>query len=161
MAKTRMSAGLLVYRIRNGTLQVLLAHPGGPYFKNKDDGAWSIPKGEPEPGEELLETAKREVAEEVGLSSSGPFVALTAVQQKGGKIVHAWACQGDAEPTANASNTFTIEWPPGSGQRATFPEIDRAEFFDVALAGQKIKPAQAPLIDELERMLERKDASAP
>lgn len=159
MSKTRLSAGLLLYRVMNGKLQVLLAHPGGPYFKNKDDGAWSIPKGEPEPGEELLETAKREFTEETGFSPSGPFVALTPVKQKRGKIVHAWACQGDGTPSSLASNTFTMEWPPGSGQIATFPEIDRAEFFDTDVAKRKIKAAQASLIDELERMLRKNRAS--
>ena len=112
----RISAGLLMYRIHEGKLQVLLAHPGGPRFENKDDKAWSIPKGEIEPGEDLLEAAKREFEEETGVIPTGPFIALTPVQQKGGKIVHAWAFEGDCDPRATVSNTFTMEWPPRSGR---------------------------------------------
>jgi predicted NUDIX family NTP pyrophosphohydrolase len=149
----RVSAGLLMYRILDGKLQVLLAHPGGPFFKNKDEGAWSIPKGEIEPGEDLLDAAKREFAEETGVIPSGPFVALTPVTQKGGKIVHAWAFKGDCDPSAIVSNTFTMEWPPRSGRQMEFPEIDRADFFDVAAARRKIKSAQVPLIDEVERIV--------
>jgi predicted NUDIX family NTP pyrophosphohydrolase len=146
----RISAGLLMYRINEGKLQVLLAHPGGPFFKNKDEGAWSIPKGEAEPGEDLLETAKREFEEETGVTPKGPFVALTPITQKGGKIVHAWAFEGDCDPNAIVSNTFTIEWPPKSGRQLDFPEIDRADFFDMAAAKRKVKAAQVPLIAELE-----------
>jgi predicted NUDIX family NTP pyrophosphohydrolase len=149
----RISAGLLMYRIHDGKLQVLLAHPGGPYFKNKDEGAWSIPKGQAEPGEDLLETAKREFAEEVGVTPSGRFTALTPVTQKGGKIVHAWAFEGDCDPRATVSNTFTMEWPPRSGRQMEFPEIDRTDFFDVAEAKRKVKDAQMALIEELERIL--------
>ena len=139
-----------MYRFRDGKLQVLLAHPGGPYFKNKDEGAWSIPKGEVEPDEDLLETAKREFAEETGVSPIGPFTALTPITQKGGKIVHAWAFKGDCDPDEIVSNTFTMEWPPKSGRQVEFPEIDRADFFNVAEAKRKVKAAQAPLIGELE-----------
>jgi predicted NUDIX family NTP pyrophosphohydrolase len=146
----RVSAGLLMYRIQDGKLQVLLAHPGGPFFKNKDVGAWTIPKGEVESDEDLLEAAKREFKEETGVTPTGPFTALTAIQQKGGKIVHAWAFKGDCDPGAIVSNTFRIEWPPHSGRRMDFPEIDRAEFYDVAVASRKIKAAQAALIDELQ-----------
>lgn len=146
----RFSAGLLMYRIHDGNLQMLLAHPGGPFFRNKDDGAWSIPKGEVESGEDLLETAKREFQEETGVTPTGPFTALTPIKQKGGKIVHAWAFKGDCDPSAIVSNTFTTEWPPKSGQQIEFPEIDRAEFFDVAAARQKIKAGQEALIEELE-----------
>ena len=110
----RVSAGLLMYRIQDGKLQVLLAHPGGPFFKNKDEGAWTIPKGEAEPGEDLLEAAKREFEEETGITPTGPFTALTPIQQKGGKIVHAWAFKGDCDPGAIVSKTFRIEWPPRS-----------------------------------------------
>jgi predicted NUDIX family NTP pyrophosphohydrolase len=149
---TRVSAGLLMYRIQNGELQVLLAHPGGPFFKNKDDGAWTIPKGEIEPGEDLLEAAKREFEEETGVTPTGPVTALTPIQQKGGKIVHAWAFKGDCNPVAIVSNTFTIEWPPRSGRLMEFPEIDRADFFDVAAAGRKINTAQMPLIEECEQI---------
>ncbi len=146
------SAGLLMYRILDGKLQVLLAHPGGPFFKNKDDGAWSIPKGEVEAGEDLLETAKREFKEETGVTATGPFIALTPVKQKGGKVVHAWAFrgEGDFDPTAIGTNTFTMQWPPRSGRQVEFPEIDRADFFDVAEARRKINPGQVRLIEELE-----------
>lgn len=150
---SRVSAGLLMYRMDDGTLQVLLAHPGGPLFRNKDEGAWSIPKGEIEPGEDLLETAKREFKEEIGFTPNGPFIALTPVKQRGEKIVHAWAFKGNCDPTAIVSNTFTMEWPPRSGQQMEFPEIDRAEFFDTATARQKINAAQAALIEELERVV--------
>lgn len=153
MSKKRVSAGLLMYRIRNGQLQVLLAHPGGPYHVHKDLGAWSIPKGEIEPGEELLAAALREFQEEIGIRPQGPFCPLTHVRQKGGKIVHAWAVEGDFDSRTLASNTFRIEWPPGSGKEQSFPEVDCAEFFDVELAKQKIKAAQAALIDELVMLL--------
>jgi|ERR1043165_6417765 predicted NUDIX family NTP pyrophosphohydrolase len=153
----RISAGLLMYRICNGELQVLLAHPGGPLFKKKDEGAWSIPKGEVEPGEDLLATARREFEEETSITPQGPFIPLSAVTQKGGKIVHAWAFEGDCEASAIVSNTFSMEWPPKSGRQMEFPEIDRAEFFDAATAKRKIKAAQAALIEELETAIQRKD----
>lgn len=149
MPMPRISAGLLLYRIHEGTLQVLLVHPGGPFCQNKDDGVWSIPKGEVEPGEDLLACAKREFVEEIGFTPTGPFILLTPVKQRSGKIVHAWAFKGDCDPNAIASNTFKMEWPPRSGQQTEFPEIDRAEFFDVAAAKQKINAAQVALIDEL------------
>src|SRR3984893_3712721 len=147
----RISAGLLMYRIHDGELQMLLAHPGGPFFKNKDDRAWSIPKGEIEPGEDLLEAAQREFKEETGVNPTGPFTALTPVKQKGGKIVHAWAFEGDCDPSATVSNTFTMEWPARSGRQMEFPEIDRADFFDVAAAKRKIKAGQEALNEELGR----------
>ena len=149
-----VSAGLLLYRVNDGKLQVLLAHPGGPFFKNKEEGAWTIPKGEIEPGEDLLEAAKREFEEETGVTPTGPFTALTPIQQKGGKIVHAWAFKGDCDPCAIVSNKFSIEWPPRSGRLMDFPEIDRAEFYDVAVASRKIKAAQTALIDELQVVVE-------
>ena len=152
----RRSAGLLMYRIKDGAIQVLLAHPGGPYFVNKDEGDWSIPKGEPGPDEDLLLTAQREFEEETGLKPAGPFVPLKTVKQKGGKVVHAWAFEGDCDPATIRSNTFTMEWPPKSGQQMQFPEIDRAGFFDLATARRKIKSAQVGLIDELETILNRK-----
>jgi predicted NUDIX family NTP pyrophosphohydrolase len=151
----RLSAGLLMYRIKDGTLQVLLAHPGGPFFRNKDDGAWSIPKGEPDPGEDLLVAALREFEEETGVTPCGPFAPLAPIKQKGGKIVHAWAFQGDCDPAAVKSNTFTIEWPPKSGRQAEFPEIDRAEFFDLATARKKIKAGQESFLDEIEKLQSR------
>ena len=147
-----------MYRIRDGAIEVLLAHPGGPYFVNKDDGAWSIPKGEPEPDEDLLLTAQREFEEETGLKPTGPFIPLKPIQQKGGKIVHAWAFKGDCDPATLKSNTFTMEWPPHSGRQQEFPEIDRAEFFDLATARKKIKVGQDALIEELEMMLQRQDS---
>ena|SRR6266516_1351336 len=148
----RVSAGLLIYRIQDGKLQMLLAHPGGPYFKNKDEMAWTIPKGEMEPDEDLLETAKREFEEETGVTPTGIFIALTPIKQKGGKIVHAWAFKGDCDPCAIISNTFSIEWPPRSGRQMEFPEMDRADFFDVATAQRKIKAGQEALIEELEKI---------
>jgi predicted NUDIX family NTP pyrophosphohydrolase len=149
----RISAGLLMYRFRDGRLQVFLAHPGGPYFKHKDEGAWTIPKGEPEPDEELLETAKRESQEETGIVPAGPFVPLKRITQKGGKHVHAWAFAGDCDGKVIVSNTFKMEWPPGSGRQAEFPEVDRAEFFDVETAKRKVKLAQDALIEELQMIL--------
>jgi len=142
-----------MYRIKDGAIQVLLAHPGGPYFANKDDESWSIPKGEPGPDEDLFLTAQREFEEETGLKPTGPFIPLQAVKQKGGKVVHAWACEGDCDPATLQSNTFTMEWPPKSGQQKQFPEIDRAEFFDLETARRKVKAAQVGLIDELETIL--------
>jgi predicted NUDIX family NTP pyrophosphohydrolase len=155
----RTSAGLLMYRIREGNVEVLLAHPGGPFFRNKDEGAWSIPKGEPETEEDLLATAQREFEEETGIRPAGPFLPLKPVQQKGGKVVHAWAFQGDCDPRAVKSNTFTIEWPPKSGRQMEFPEIDRAEFLDLETARKKIKAGQERLIDELETILKDRSQS--
>ncbi len=156
VSKHRVSAGLLMYRIHDSNLEVLLAHPGGPFFRNKDHGAWSIPKGEVSPGEDLVEAAQREFKEEIGVSLSGPFIPLRPVTQKGGKIVHAWACEGNVEFHDTLSNTFTMEWPPGSGLQMKFPEIDQVQFFDVTTARQKINAGQVPLIDELDTMLSRK-----
>jgi predicted NUDIX family NTP pyrophosphohydrolase len=149
----RTSAGLLMFRIKDGVLQVLLAHPGGPFFRKKDEGAWTIPKGEPNPGEDLLPAAQREFAEETGLVPRPPFLALKPVKQKGGKVVHAWAYEGDCDPKAVESNLFTLEWPPKSGRQMQFPEVDRAEFFDLGVARKKIKAGQEALLDELEAVL--------
>ena len=150
----KLSAGLLLYRQRPTGLEVLLAHPGGPFFRNKDDGAWTIPKGAPAPGEELMAAAIREFGEEVGLPVAPPFLPLGEVKQKGGKVVAAFACAGDAPPDFTpASNTFELEWPPRSGRRQQFPEVDRAEFFPLAVARQKINAAQIPLLDRLEAAL--------
>jgi predicted NUDIX family NTP pyrophosphohydrolase len=152
----RVSAGLLVYRRRSGGPEVLLVHPGGPFFRNKDAGAWTIPKGEPGDDEELLAAAVREFAEETGLAvPAGSFAPLPPVKQRGGKVVHAWAVEGELDPATIKSNTFEIEWPPRSGKRATFPEIDRAEFFDFDAARVKMSPAQAPWLDELAALLAR------
>ena len=150
MPKT--SAGLLMYRSRTehrALPEVLLVHSGGPYWKNKDDGAWTLPKGEVEPGEDLLAAATREFNEETGLTAVGPFLALGQVKHKSGKIVHAWAFPGDCDPTQIRSNTFEIEWPPKSGRKQEFPEIDRAQFFDLTTARRKILPAELPLLDRL------------
>jgi predicted NUDIX family NTP pyrophosphohydrolase len=151
----RTSAGLLMYRIKNGVLEVLLAHPGGPFFQHKDEGAWTIPKGEPEPGEDLFSTAQREFKEETGITPRGTFTSLRWIQQKGGKIVHAWAFEGDCDPTDIRSNLCEIEWPPKSGQKFKFPEIDRADFFDLATARKKIKARQDAFLDELAALLKR------
>ena len=148
-----VSAGLLLYRIANRKLEVLLVHPGGPFWRNKDDGAWSIPKGEITEGEDLLDAAKREFEEETGHKPSGQFIQLNPVKQKSGKIVHAWAVEGDLDTTAIKSNMFTMEWPPKSGKKAEFPEVDRAEFFDLEMAKQKINSAQVTFVNELQELL--------
>lgn len=145
----RVSAGLLMYREYEEQLQVLLVHPGGPFFMNKDEGAWSIPKGELDPDEDPLAAAVREFQEELGVTPSGPFIPLTSIKQKGGKLVHAWAFQGDCDPANCVSNTFTMEWPPKSGRQMEFLEIDKAAFFDVASARLKINAGQVPFIDEV------------
>lgn len=147
------SAGLLAYR-RNDSLEVLLAHPGGPFWSKKDKGVWTIPKGLAVVGEDLLAAAQREFAEETNFRASGPFIALAPVKQKGGKIVHAWATQADFDLTRFASNTFEIEWPPKSGRRQSFPEIDRLAYFALSIAATKILSYQLPLLRELERNLE-------
>ena len=151
----RVSAGLLMFRVQGGRLEVFLAHPGGPIFKNKDEGHWTIPKGEVEAGDELLGTAIREFEEETGLRARGEFIPLGWIQQKGGKIVHAWAFVGDEDgQPVIVSNTFDMEWPPKSGRIQSFPEVDRAEFFDPVTARRKLKSTQIPLIDRLEQSLE-------
>ncbi|HEX8692951.1 MAG TPA: NUDIX domain-containing protein [Longimicrobium sp.] len=143
------SAGLLLYRRAAGGVEVFLAHPGGPFWKNKDAGAWSIPKGEVGEGEEPLACARRELEEETGIRSEGPFLDLGEIRQKAGKRVRAWACEGDADPAGITSNEVRTEWPRGSGRWLTFPEVDRCAWFDPATAREKINPAQAELIDRL------------
>ena len=148
----RISAGLLIYRRRDERLEVFLAHPGGPFFAHKDDGHWTIPKGETEPGEDLLVAARREVEEETGIviDPRAVLIPLGQIQQKGGKIVHAWATRQDwDEQTPIRSNLFTMEWPPGSGHLQQFPEVDRAHFFPLAEAKRKVKVTQIPLLDRL------------
>jgi predicted NUDIX family NTP pyrophosphohydrolase len=146
----RVSAGLLMFR-RNNIIQVLLAHPGGPFFARKDDGVWTIPKGEAGPGEDLLTRARIEFEEELGIKPSGNWIPLGSIKQKGGKTVHAWAVEGDLPETFKLrSNTFQIEWRPRSGKFEEFPEIDRAEFFAEEIARQKIIPAQIPFLDRLQ-----------
>jgi predicted NUDIX family NTP pyrophosphohydrolase len=138
-----------MYRRQAGTLEVLLAHPGGPYFASKDDGAWTLPKGVVEPGEEPLAGACREFTEETGFDCRAPFVPLGEVRQKSGKRVTAWAFEGDGDPDRLVCNSFELEWPPRSGQRQSFPEIDRLGWFTLDAAREKILPAQAPLLDRL------------
>jgi predicted NUDIX family NTP pyrophosphohydrolase len=147
-----VSAGLLAFR-RIDALEVLLAHPGGPFWSKKDDGAWTIPKGLTEPGAGLFATARREFAEETNFSAEGEFIPLAPVRQKSGKIVHAWAFEGDFDLASFASNTFEIEWPPKSGQRQSFPEIDRVAYFTLPVAMSKILTYQRPLLRELELRL--------
>jgi predicted NUDIX family NTP pyrophosphohydrolase len=143
----KVSAGLLLYRRRGKSVQILLVHPGGPFWAKKDMGAWSIPKGEALPGEDVLSVAVREVREETGFDVGGPFEPLSVVRQSG-KIVHAWAAEFDGDANAIVSNTFSMEYPPRSGRFAEFPEVDRAEWFDRASAREKILPSQRPLIEE-------------
>jgi len=139
-----------MYRCRAGQLEVLLVHPGGPFWKKKDEGAWSIPKGEPEEGEDLLTAAMREFREEIGFEPQGNLFALRSVNQKGGKTVHAWAVEVRADQTISpASNTFEMEWPPHSGKMQAFPEIDRAEFFTLAEAEKKINQSQRIFLERL------------
>jgi predicted NUDIX family NTP pyrophosphohydrolase len=140
-----------MYRRRDGVLEVLLVHPGGPFWAKKDLGAWTIPKGEVAEGEDELTTAQREFEEETGLRAEGPFHPLGSVRQKAGKVVHAWAFEGDGDPATIRSNTFEVEWPPGSGQLRTFPEVDRADFFGLEEARRRINPAQVELLDALEQ----------
>jgi len=149
----KQSAGLVFYRRRGSSLQILLAHPGGPFFARKDLGAWSIPKGEPDPGEDLLTAARREFEEELGFKPDGAFAPLGSITQKSGKMVHAWAVAGDWDPSLVSSNPFTIEWPPHSGKQQEFPEVDRAEFFDLEEARRRINPAQAELLARLQQLL--------
>jgi predicted NUDIX family NTP pyrophosphohydrolase len=152
----KQSAGLLMYRRRDGALEVLLVHPGGPFWAKKDLGAWSIPKGEHEPDEDPLAAARREFAEETGILPEGEFIALRPVRQRSGKIVRAFAIEGDIDPATIKSNTFVMEWPPHSGQRREFPEIDRAAWFTIDVARQKLIPGQVALVDELQRALTSK-----
>jgi predicted NUDIX family NTP pyrophosphohydrolase len=156
MAKT--SAGLLLYRRRGDRPEVFLVHPGGPFWARKDEGAWSIPKGEFTAGEDPLMAARREVEEETGLVPDGTFVALTPLRQAGGKIVYAFALEGDCDPAAIRSNSFTIEWPPRSGQQRAFPEVDRAAWFALAEAQRKILKSQLGLLEQLVELLSRSDA---
>lgn len=145
----RQSAGLIMFRQKDGRLEIFLVHPGGPFWARKDEGAWSIPKGEYLEGEDPLEVARREFFEETGFEAKGEFRELTAIRQAGGKRVRAWAFAGDCDPALLSSNTFFMEWPPKSGREAEFPEVDRGGWFEVDLARKKILKSQAGFIDEL------------
>jgi predicted NUDIX family NTP pyrophosphohydrolase len=148
------SAGLLLYRRRQGVLEVFLVHPGGPFWVSKDAGAWSIPKGEYGPAEDPLAAARREFQEETGLTATGDFLPLTPLKQPRGKIIHVWAVAGDCDADAIRSNTFSLEWPPRSGRRQDFPEVDRGAWFTLAAAREKIIKGQAGFLEELRGLLE-------
>lgn len=149
----KQSAGILLYRNINKQLQVFLVHPGGPFFKNKDAGAWSIPKGEFDSDENPLAAAKREFLEETGQAVEGEFIKLSPVKLKSGKIIYAWAVEGDIDHETIVSNLFEIEWPPKSGKMTAFPEIDRAAWFDLEEAVVKVNAAQVGLVEELRKIL--------
>ena len=155
---TKQSAGLLMYRKRGGTLQVLLVHPGGPFWAKKDLGSWSIPKGEFSQDEDALKAARREFEEETGFLPTGRFIRLDAIKQPSGKLIHAWAFEGDLDARKIKSNTFSIEWPPNSGKQREFPEVDRAEWLAIETAKEKIIKGQVGFIEELQRVL---DADSP
>ena len=150
---TAESAGLLLYRRGPSGLELFLAHPGGPFWQRRDAGAWTIPKGAVEAGETLLAAACREFEEETGIAPVGPFLALGSIRQKAGKLIHAWAWEGDADPSQIRSITMETEWPRGSGRRISFPEVDRCGWFEPAAARSRLNPAQAELVDRLESAL--------
>jgi len=154
----RRSAGLLVYRLRDGAVEVFLVHPGGPFWRNRDDGAWSLPKGEYAEDEDPLAAAVREFGEETGMTITGEFQPLQPVRQAGGKSVTAWAIAGDFDAGAIRSNSFTMEWPPKSGSMRAFPEVDRAAWFSLDQAQSKLLAGQRPLLDELAALVARDDA---
>ena len=153
----QFSAGILLYRRNPNGLEVLLVHPGGPFWARKDEGAWSIPKGLHEPDEDAVTAARREFREETGLDARGALLELGSFRQRSGKVIHAWALEGDCEPSAIRSNLFQMEWPPRSGKRAEFPEIDRAAWFAPEEAAKRILKGQRPI---LEMLLARLDASS-
>ncbi len=152
---SKKSAGILLYRITEGKIEVLLAHPGGPLWVKKDAGFWTIPKGEFLDDEEPLEAAKREFYEETGTAISGEFITLNPVTQKGGKVVHGFAIEGDFDVSRFTSNTFKLEWPPKTGRIQEYPEIDRVEWFDPQRAREKLNPAQHSFLEELEAFINR------
>jgi predicted NUDIX family NTP pyrophosphohydrolase len=147
-ARSKLSAGILLYRRRGETTELFLVHPGGPFWAKKDDGAWSIPKGEYEAAEDPLEAAKREFLEETGSAIDGAFLPLTPLKQHSGKVISAWCVEGDMDPGALRSNLFEMEWPPRSGKTAQFPEVDRGSWFSPDEARRKLTPGQVPFIDE-------------
>lgn len=148
----KRSAGLLMYRRSGGFLEVFLVHPGGPFWAKKDAGSWSIPKGEFGPEEDPLEAAKREFEEETGFIATGEFRPLTPIKQPTGKTIWAWVFEGDCDATAVKSNTFSLEWPPGSGKQREFPEVDRGQWFDIATAKEKVGRGQVGFLEELPRL---------
>ena len=150
---SKQSAGVLLYRRQPSTLEVFLVHPGGPFWKNKDAGVWTIPKGEFKNDEPALDAAVREFREETGHVLKGPFQPLSPIRQKGGKRVYAWATPGDLDPDTIVSNTFELEWPRDSGKTRTFPEVDRGKWFTLEEAKNFINPAQIPFLEELEETL--------
>lgn len=150
---TAESAGLILYRKSRPGLEIFLAHPGGPFWRRRDAGAWTIPKGAVEQGETLLAAACREFQEETGIIPHSPFLPLGSIRQKAGKIIHAWAWEGDADPARIVSNSMKTEWPRGSGRWISYPEIDRCAWFDEAAARTRLNPAQAELVDRLESAL--------
>jgi predicted NUDIX family NTP pyrophosphohydrolase len=152
MSPSRVSAGLLMYRHTAGGLEVLLVHPGGPFWAKRDIGAWSIPKGEIEATEDPRDAARREFHEETGFTARPPLLPLSPLRQPGGKLVHAWAVEGDCDPTRLQSNTFTMEWPPRSGARREFPEVDRAAWFRISEAARRILPGQLGFLKELSEL---------
>jgi predicted NUDIX family NTP pyrophosphohydrolase len=158
--RSNVSAGLLLFRRTRDGLEVFLAHPGGPFWEGRDLGAWTVPKGLVHQGEDPLAAAVREFEEETGITPQGPFAPLGSIRQKAGKLVHAWAWEGDADPRQTRSNLMRAEWPRGSGRWLSFPEVDRCEWFEAGIAREKINPAQAELIGRLEATLSR-DAPDP
>jgi len=152
----KKSAGLLIFRRGSGGVEVFLVHPGGPFWARKDEGAWSIPKGEYNPGEDPFETARREFQEETGFQAGGDFISLSPRKQPSGKVVSAWAVEGDCDASAIKSNTFSMEWPPRSGKQQEFPEVDRAGWFTIPAAKEKILKGQVSFLDELMEILEKR-----
>ncbi|MGO9543488.1 MAG: NUDIX domain-containing protein [Rhodomicrobium sp.] len=155
----KRSAGILLYKLVDGAPRVLLAHPGGPFWARKDAGVWTVPKGEYEPGEAPLAAAIREFGEETGMEPQGDFQPLGEIVQKSGKVVTAWACEGDFDPAKLVSNICEIEWPPRSGKRVAIPEVDRAEWFTLDEARVRMNPAQVPFLSRLARILPQAGAA--
>ena len=149
------SAGILMYREREGRLEVLLGHPGGPYWRKKDEGAWGIPKGAVEEGEDTLAAARREFREEMGFEAVGEVRELVPLRQASGKLVHAWAVEGDCDAASLRSNEFEMEWPPRSGRMQSYPEIDRAQWFAMDEARVRMLPGQRPFLDQLEALVKK------
>lgn len=154
MGTKKLSAGILLYRLHSDEVEVFLVHPGGPFWAKKDAGAWSIPKGEYEGGEEPLAVAQREFHEETGFTVEGTFHPLTALKQPSGKVISAWAVEGDVDAAALTSNTFTLEWPPKSGRTREFPEVDRGAWFDLPTARTKLQAGQRGFLEQLEQWIQ-------